>query len=414
MDGSSGRVESEFGRSWPIVLAGALGFGLGLSGLPFYTVGVFVDPLMHAFGWKAAEVQSGLLVMLWSTIFLSPAAGWAVDRFGSRRVASLSVLLFGLAFMALSLIGPDITMFRLLWFVVAVAGAGTLPLVWGKVVSLRFSRKRGLALGLVLAGSGFTGFLAPPLAEALIRAFGWRAAYAGLGALPLLIALPVVVTVLPRQPSISPMNGSIAQPRPLEGASLAQALASPRFWVIAISIGIVAAACSGCISNLIKILVAHGQPRGSAVWIASMVGVFVVAGRAASGALIDRLWAPGVAAAFLAAPAAGCLLLVYAPHGLIWAGIAAMLIGLAAGAEFDLLAYLLAAYFGLRRYGAIYGSASAVFGFAAGAAPFVFAAVFDRTGTYDAVLIGAAATFALGGASLLSLGACPKSVLELV
>ncbi len=135
----------------------------------------------------------------------------------------------------------------------------------------------------------------------------------------------------------------------------------------------------------------------------------MIGGRAASGVLIDRFWAPGVAAGFFVAPAAGCLLLMFEPHSVPAAGVAAALIGLAAGAEFDLLAYLLAKYFGLRRYGAIYGCASAAFGFAAGGAPLVFAAVFDRTGSYDLVLKVAAGAFVLGGLGLLGLGPYPKT-----
>jgi predicted MFS family arabinose efflux permease len=407
-----GAGDGEFRKSWSVAAASSVAFGLGLSGLPFYTMGVFIDPLAHAFGWTAADVQSGLLVMLWGAVVLSPCAGWAVDRFGPRPVASVSVFLFGLSFMSLSLGNGDLLLFRLRWILIASAGAGTLPLVWGKVIALRFERSRGLALGLVLAGSGVTGFVAPPLAQALIDHFGWRAAYAGLGALPLLLALPLVVILLPASPG-GGQDGEFRAPgADLAGSTLGHALASPRFWLIAIAIAVVAAAAAGCISNLVNILSSHGQTRGTAVWIASLVGLFVVAGRAASGVLLDRYWAPGIAAAFLAAPAAGCLLLVFESHSLGWAALAAILIGLAAGAEFDLLAYLLAAYFGLRRYGVIYGAASAAFGFAAGAAPIVFAAAFDRTGSYDVALLGAAAAFAVGGSSLLFLGACPKAFLE--
>ncbi len=409
----------EFDASWPVVIASAVGFGLGLSGLPFYTTSVFLDPLMKAFHWKAAEVQSGLLVMLWSTIVLSPLAGLIVDRFGSRRVACLSALLFGIGFMSLSLLGPNLLAFRLRWVLIAIAGAGTLPLVWGRVISLRFKQRRGLALGLVLAGTGVTGFFAPPLASALIDGLGWRAAYAVLGALPILIALPLVFFALP--PDHGPDHGPDHEPapapaaaaaEPLPGADLVQALLSIRFWLIAVCVGLVAAASAGCIANLVKILITQGEARGTAVWIASVAGLFVVGGRAASGALIDRFWAPGVAAAFFAAPAAGCLLLIFAPHSLFSAAAAAALIGLAAGAEFDLLAYLVGVYFGLRRYGAIYGCAAAVFGFAAGGAPLAFAAAFDRTGSYDLALKAATGAFLLSGIGMVCMGPYPKAPLS--
>jgi len=389
------------------VLAAGIGFGLGLSGLPFYTSGVFLDPLMTAFHWKAAEVQSGLLVMLWTAALLSPAAGWAVDRFGARNVASLSVLLFSLSFMSLSLTGPDVTTYRLMWGLVGIGGAGTLPLVWGTVVSLHFKAGRGLALGLVLAGSGVTGFLAPPAANALIEGFGWRAAYAALGALPLIFALPMVWLFLPKGTAANPETDPAMVTDAARGASLVQALASPRFWLISIAFMLVAGTAAGCISNLIKILVSHAQPRGAAVGIASVVGLFVIGGRAASGALMDRLWAPGVAAAFLAGPAIGCAFLIVYPQSLVAAACAAMLIGLAAGAEFDLLAYLLAAYFGLRRYGAIYGVAAALFSLAGGAGPLLFATVFDASGSYDPILKASAVAFLISGGGLLLLGKYP-------
>jgi MFS family permease len=393
-------------RGWPAVSAGAVGFGLGISGLPFYTAGVFLDPLMHAFGWKAAQVQSGLLVMLWSTMALSPLGGVIADRFGSKRTTCVSAALFGLAFMSLGLTRGSFPLYLLNWGLLALAGAGTLPVVWGRVVSLRFLQRRGLALGLVLAGTGVTGFLAPPLAAALIGAFGWRWAYVDLGALPLLVSAPILALVLDKDPiPAAPAPGAAA---PLEGADFKTALASPRFWLIAICVGLAAAGAAGVIPNLVKIIVASGQPRASAVGLASLVGLFVVAGRAASGALMDRFWSPGVAALFLAAPAVGCALLML-DHTMTSAAVAAILIGLAAGAEFDVLAFLIAAYFGLRRYGPIYGAAASVFGFASGATPFLFAFSFDKTGAYDQALTAAAIGFALAGAGLLLLGAYPKS-----
>ena len=184
---------------------------------------------------------------------------------------------------------------------------------------------------------------------------------------------------------------------------------SPRFWLIAVCVGVVAGGVAGCIPNLVKILVSHGEARASAVWTVGFVGLFVVAGRALCGALLDRLRPQAVAATFLSAPAVACVLLVWGPGG-FWTGVvAAALIGLAAGAEFDVLAYLTAAHFGLRRYGLIYGAASMVFAFCSGAAPMTFAAVFDRTGSYDPVLVGAAGVFIAGGGGLLLLPSAPPT-----
>jgi MFS family permease len=257
VDQSAG-ADGEFKRGWPIVLAGCIGFGLGMSGLPFYTTGVFLDPLMHAFGWKTAQVQSGLLVLLWSTVVLAPSAGWAVERFGARRVAMISVVLFGLGFMSNSLVGSNLLQFQLIWLATAIGGAGTLPVVWGRVVNAQFHKRRGLALGMVLAGTGFTGFLAPPAASALINALGWRAAYAILGALPILIGLPIIAFGLKDQPKPGASDGPVLTH---PGANLADALRSPRFWLIAVCIAVVAAGGAGCVANLVKIPIPIDQCR---------------------------------------------------------------------------------------------------------------------------------------------------------
>jgi MFS family permease len=94
---------------------------------------------------------------------------------------------------------------------------------------------------------------------------------------------------------------------------------------------------------------------------------------------------------------------VAAPAALL----AATLIGLAAGAETDLVAYLTARYFGLANYGRLYGLQYSVFGFASGISPFLFGKVFDLTGSYQPILHVAAVLFVCGAVALLMLGRYP-------
>ena len=94
---------SELRRGLPLVPACGFGFGLGLSSIPFYTFGVFVDPLWAAFGWSVGGIQAGLTVSYLTTVVMLPAVAWAANRFGAKRVALVSSGLFGLAFTALGL-----------------------------------------------------------------------------------------------------------------------------------------------------------------------------------------------------------------------------------------------------------------------------------------------------------------------
>jgi MFS family permease len=88
---------------------------------------------------------------------------------------------------------------------------------------------------------------------------------------------------------------------------------------------------------------------------------------------------------------------------------AGLLIGLATGAEGDLMPYLTARYFGLRHYGKTYGLLLGVFFLASGIAPFIVGRVFDVSGSYAPALLAASVLFVVGGASLLALGRYPDS-----
>ena len=53
----------EFRKGWPIVLSSMLGVGLGLSPLPFYTLGVIAPHLASEFGWGMGQIFFGLEVI---------------------------------------------------------------------------------------------------------------------------------------------------------------------------------------------------------------------------------------------------------------------------------------------------------------------------------------------------------------
>jgi len=94
---------AEFKYGWPVVLASALGIALGMSPLPFYTIGVFAGPFVQEFGWDISQVMSALAVFTLVAMGSSPLIGYLTDRLGVRRVVLTSILLFSLAMMAFAL-----------------------------------------------------------------------------------------------------------------------------------------------------------------------------------------------------------------------------------------------------------------------------------------------------------------------
>ena len=192
------------------------------------------------------------------------------------------------------------------------------------------------------------------------------------------------------------------------GVSVRAALRDYRFWVIAVSVLCVSIGVGGSITNFQPLLIDRGFRAQDAARVAGAIGVSIIVGRLVAGFLIDRYWAPLVTLPMLALPAVACILLAQAGVTTSTAVLSAVLIGLAAGAETDLVAFLTARYFGLAHYGRIYGLQYSVFGFASGISPFLFGKVFDLYGTYRPILYVAAALFVFGAVALLSLGRYPR------
>ena len=89
---------------------------------------------------------------------------------------------------------------------------------------------------------------------------------------------------------------------------------------------------------------------------------------------------------------------------------AVVTLGLAAGFEFDLLAFLVSRYFGRRHYGSIYGCFYTVIATGGGLGPVIFGRAFDITGTYAQVLVVGAICMVAGGALLLLMGPYPALI----
>lgn len=404
-------MSSEFRRGGGPLFGAMVGAGCGLTSIVFYTHGVFAVPIANATGWLRSEVQFAFTLMSLMAVLTAPVVGGVIDRVGARRVALWALPAFFVGFSLLSLTGDSLLGYYAAFIVMAVLGAGTLPVTWTTVVNQWFHTNRGIALGIALSGTGIAATVAPAYAGWLIATQGWQAAYFWLALTATAITLPIVILLF-RSPKVEPQreaDGSTATVgEPIyAGSSLAQALVSYRLWVLCFAIFLVSGSVAGLITSFVSLLTDRGFTLTEAAGFASLIGVSVICGRLGAGLLVDRLWAPAVAAVLLACPAAAALTLDLVPVTASLAALCAVLIGLGAGAEVDLLAFLTSRYFGLRRYGSIYAVTFVFFSVSAGLAPAAFGLVFDWSGSYSLALRFAAAGCALGAAAMLTLGPYP-------
>ncbi|WP_199554228.1 MFS transporter [Sandaracinobacteroides hominis] len=397
----SPRGYGEFRHGWKIVLASMLGIGLGLSPMPFYTIGVLAPELKQAFGWTMGDIMGAITMTTLVTVIAGPTVGMLAGRIGVRRVALTSVLLFGLVFCALSLQTGSLPLFYAMFGLLALVGAGTLPITWTRTVNAWFDERKGLALGLSLMGTGLFGIFAKPYTSWLVHEFGWRGAYVGLGLLPLLIALPAGWLLFRERAPVATATGAAKVPG---GLTLKQTLREWRFWVMAAAIVPVSFALGGPVPNMENILTTAGVPAEHLLSLTPLIGLSALLGRIAGGWLLDRFWAPAVGFVLLSLPAVSLLVLTKGQLGMTEAGIAIFMIGFALGIEYDLVAYLVARYFGLKAYSAIYGILYVFFALGAGFGPLLMGRDFDATGSYERALYLSSFALVASAALLLLLG----------
>jgi MFS family permease len=392
----------EFRRGWKILLVAAVGLGFGLSALPIYSIGVLTKPLTAAFHISRGDVQSIYTFMTIGNLLASPLLGVMVDRHGVRRITLISVILMSIG-MAMMGLAQSLWQLYAIGFVMSVLGVGTAPVTWTRVIVDWFSVKRGFALGIALAGTGVVAIFLPLYTTWLVTDFGWRAAFAGLGALPLVFALPLSYFLLYDRTggTAAVVTKAAVDSR---DAEFGEAIRGYRFWVMSVAVFLVGACVAGLVSALVPILTDRGFTPGTAASVASVIGIMVIVGRAGAGYLLDRLWAPGVALVLLSAPIIGCFILASRVSSLPAMILAAATIGLAVGAEFSVLAFMVGKYFGQRRYGIIYACLYAVFKLSAGVGTPMFGYSFDITRSYNFILYFSAGALLVGSTLLLTLG----------
>lgn len=396
---------NEFRRGWPVLFASMIGVACGASPIPFNTIGFFMGPLNAEFGWSFRDISLGVTIYGVIAALLAPVYGAMADRFGVRPVALLSLLAFSLAFAAFALTPPSIAGFYLIWLLVGLVGIGSTPVTWSRAVNMWFFKNRGLALGIMLLGTSLAAMILPTLTVWGIETYGWRGAHVVVAMLPLLVALPIGFLLF-REPRPEERPAAV-EASVADGMTLGQALRTRRFWTIWLSIACVALAYGGAHIHMPEIVKLHGFGASEAAGIMGMVGVAILAGRLITGWLLDRFWAPAVCFPILLLPALSCWLLMGTDTDYPKMMAAAFLLGFAAGAESDLIAYLASRYFGMAHYGKVYGMLYMPFGMASAISPAIYGAVRDNTGSYDPMLVVSAGLFVIGGALLLTLGRYP-------
>jgi MFS family permease len=400
---SRGPVRKEWQEGWTLVVVSALVLTCSATTLPVYTLGVFVAPLQAEFGWGRGQIEMAILFSTGLSALLSPVVGELVQRYGSRRVILPGIGGMAGALVAASQISDAYWQFLGAYALMALLGAGVSAVACTRLITGAFVANRGLALGVALSGTGLCAALMPWIATLALDAFGWRGAYVALAVVAAGIILPLSLLMLPASAA-----GAGSVQREHEGMTISEAARTPRFWLLGVSIALAYLAIGGLIPNIVPALTDSGVAKTVAAGVMSGFGLAIIAGRITVGFLLDRFWAPAIAAIVLLPAALACMAFTF-PAGLVVWSLAALVLGAATGMEFDVLAFMVARYFGMRDYARIYGWLYVFLAGAAAAAPMLFGFIHDATGSFALAFQGSAVALVLAAGLLLGLGRYPSS-----
>jgi MFS family permease len=389
---ASGPTESDLNYyGWRVVLAACFGVMAGFGSLFVYTFSVFVKPLSNQFGWSREAISSGFAIAAVTLGLISPLLGRWIDRFGPRRVILPCMTIYVGAFASLALLHAGIWHFYLTCFILGLVGNGAAHLAYSRSISTWFQQRLGTALALVMLGAGLGAMILPLVAQAIVSRSGWRASYASLGGLALLLGLPLSWRYIHERGA---HERDITAPVVHSGKTWQQGLRSFVFWIITAILFVSSISMNGAIAHLSALLTDRGITAREAALCASALGASSLLGRIVVGWLLDRFFGPRVALAINLITAIGIFLLAQASN-FASGCMAAALIGVGAGGEAALTPYLLTRYFGLRAFSTLYGLTWTFYAAAGAIGPVILGRAFDVTGSYASLLVMLAAALGL-------------------
>ena len=363
---------------WWIALAGLLQ-NYYTSGTFWYGFGAFFNPIVNEFGWNYATTSVAFSIQQSESGAFAPFVGFFIDRFGPRRVMLVGTFLTGLGFILLSLINSLWTFYGAIAILALGMSLGSY-IVITTTVSNWFIRLRGRAMAVFTTGAGLAGTLVPVLVL-LINVFGWRTALVFVGCGTWLIGVPIALVLrrrpedygyhpdgkeLPQEPAPHQTAERSLRRRLLQRSSapevdfsVGQALHTPSFWFLSLSLTAASFAMSGVSVHLIPVQISLGFSRETAALTIMLLTLLSLVGRWTGGLLSDLIDERYILAVGYTLQAAGVLVLSMTSaywHLMLFL----LLYSPGFGATIPTRLVIQARYFGRRSFGTLIGILTAI------------------------------------------------------
>ena len=403
--------EGLFANRWWIVWASLIGMVVGPGTAVIFVTNVFMVPVTTELHWTRGMFSSGLLASAVASPILTPLFGRLMDRYGIHKIALPAATAYALALASFSLLSAGSHWQIYLMFACASGfGAAVGPVVYSKAITAWFDKERGLALGIATCGVGLGTFVIPQMAQIFISTFGWRVGYVAVGITTWILSFGMIAIFVREPPGylermrVSHDAETAAGRHPFGLTTRQAVLGTHQFAVLFLIFLLEGTANNGILSgHFVPMLLDRGYKPESAVALLGVSGLGAMVARVIVGWCLDFVNGPVFSAVVMLLPVCGV--------GLLWSSagspapfFAALCIGLAIGAEVDMLGFFVSRYFGRRAFGTLYGLVFAAFTIGIGVGPVILGKGFDASHTYNHVLAGFFVALIVAAALFLTLG----------
>ena len=295
---------------------------------------------------------------------------------------------------------------------------GSIAIGYGKVMGSLFTQHRGKAMGLVSAFSPIIASVFPQISNVLLQHFGWRGILGGYGIVTLAVVIPLYFFLeeptsshfhMPPQPG--PSEGETLNPamtRPVfEGMTAAEAFRGRTIWIMIIS-GLIGGILGGGWSqHSFAFQLSRGfalQLVVNALTFSLLIAYFATL---FGGWLVDKVQTAKINTpiALMAGLSAYCQYIMWADRGglpLLFTSVT--LSTVAINMQMPMGGYFFTRFFGMKAYGEIAGINMAIVSLVSGFSAPLMGIVFERTGSYNLVILEMIASSAITGLLYLVIG----------
>jgi sugar phosphate permease len=397
----SGRRKIYYG--WWLLGGAVVAMAIG-SGVSFWSLTLYVEPLEREFGWSRAQVTGAVSVSVGASGLFGPVVGRWIDTRGPRSAILVGALLTAGSYVLMSTTS-SLWQWYLFSAINAVFRTMMFFLPFQALVSRFFDRRRGLALAILGTGFSLGGFAVVPIVALVIDRVGWVGSFLVSAAIITAVFVPIGLLLVRNSPAEvgqwpdgEKREASQGAPPPPTGMTLSEAIRTPNFWLLAAAVTLFFYGMFGWMIHQVPFYESAGlSTRTAALIVATSAGLGIFT-RLAFGFVVDSVRSMEAAALVLAATLFGAMLtlsITTSPFGialflLFW------IIGAGGGPMMEAL--LLTRAFGVKHFATIFGVFIVVETAGQVISPVLAGAIYDWTSSYDVVLAMWMGTFALSAA----------------